>query len=99
MFGSDIIKDYYIIHFNFTHGIEKYFVYKYMRNRKLTTKQMWKVIHENEGNYNSNLELEYKLISESKAIDIGQTEGIISDLKLPVKRSHRLITFNWNINS
>lgn len=86
MFGSDIIKDYYVIHFNFNDGIRKYFVYKYMRNRKLTTKQMWAMVRHNE--YDS------KIISEGKAIDIGQFDNIVSILNLSVNRCHMIMTFN-----
>jgi hypothetical protein len=86
MFRSDIIKDYYVIHFNFTDDIRKYFIYKYMRNRKLTTKQMWAMVRHDE--------YDLKIISEGKAIDIGQFNGIVSILNLPANRCHMLMTFN-----
>ncbi len=86
MYGIDTIKDYYVIHFNFTKGVEKYFVYRYMRNRKLSTEQMW-LLAENK-QYNP------ELISEGEAIDIGEEQKIINRFNLPAKRCTRLITFN-----
>lgn len=75
MFGQDILKDYYIVHFNFKD--KKYIVYKYMRNRKLTANQRWRLIEKNE--------FDPKVISEGVAINIGQFGEIIEQLKLPQK--------------
>lgn len=83
MFGSDIIKDYYIVYFNFEK--HKYYVYRYWRNRKLTANQRWKLIYDNE--YSP------EIISEGEAINIGQFEDIIEELKLPSKRCEMNMTF------
>lgn len=85
MFGSDVLKDYYVVYFNFE--IRKYFVYKYMRNRKLTANQRWRLI------YNNNNEFNVAIISEGIAHDIGQMSDIITSLNLPGQRCEMNITF------
>lgn len=76
MFGANVLKDYYVLFFNFE--IDKYFVYKYIRNRKLTAKQRWNLIYNNE--------FDPVIISEGKAINIGQMNDIINELNLPKQR-------------
>lgn len=83
MYGSDIIKDYYIIYFNFEK--HRYYVYKYLRNRKLTANQRWNLIYNNE--------YAPEIISEGEAINIDQFESIIEELKLPAKRCEMNMTF------
>lgn len=83
MFGSDVIKDYYIVYFNFEEN--KYIVYKYLKNRKLTAKQRWRLIFNNE--YSP------EIISEGIAENVGQFRDIINKLGLPSKRCEINMTF------
>lgn len=84
MFGQDILKDYYIVYFNFKKN--KYIVYKYMRNRKLTANQRWRLIENNE--------FEPKVIAEGLAINIEQFSEIIEQLNLPQQRCEMNMTFS-----
>ncbi|WP_297520468.1 hypothetical protein [uncultured Clostridium sp.] len=84
MFGSDILKDYYVIFFDFK--INKYFVYKYLRNRKLTGRQRWDMIYKNE--YSP------KIIASGEVVSARKYEELIESLKLPSKRCERNMTFD-----
>lgn len=83
MFGADVLKDYYVVYFNFE--VRKYFVYRYMRNRKLTARQRWNLINNNE--------FEPIIISEGEAINIGQMSDIINNLNLPKQRCEMNMRF------
>lgn len=83
MFGANIIKEYYVIYFDFTKN--KYEVLKYARNRKLTANQRWKLIY--------NKEFEPTLISNGMATSIKEYENIIKELGLPEERCEMMMTF------
>lgn len=83
MFGSNILKDYYIVYFDFEKN--KYFVYRYLRNRKLTSNQRWQLIDNNK--YSA------EIISEGIATNIRQFQDIIKELNLPKKRCEMNMRF------
>lgn len=84
MFGKGVMKDYYIVFFDWYKSVDKYYVIKYQADRTKTVRQMWNLIYGHE----------YNVISEGKAINIGQYPDIIKNLDIEKKRCHMLMRFD-----
>lgn len=79
------IKEYHIIHLDFTKNVCH--VFNYLRDRRLTARSAWNYIKEEKPDLKFNM---------NNHDDVGFYDKVINDMNYDYKRCDRYMTFNVN---